>query len=127
MSERVLGLGEERGGVEELRRHERAQRRGEVGLGEPGHAAEEALAELLPDHRRRLQDTLLALAEPIDARREHRLDGRRHGDCLDRPREPIRPPRPGEAASLLERANHLLDEERVAAGARADLRRQLPE
>lgn len=51
VGERVLGLGEERRGMQELRRHERTQRRGEVGLGQDGHAAEEALAELLPDDR----------------------------------------------------------------------------
>ena len=45
---------------------------------------EHRLGELLADHRRRLQHRLLALREPVDARREDGLHGRRHRRLLDR-------------------------------------------
>ena len=117
MGEGVLRLREEGGGVEELRRHEGAERRGEIRLGKPRHAAEESLAELLPDDRRRLHDGLLALGEPVDARGEHRLHHGGHDDRVHGPLEPQGAARSDEGTGLLERADHLLDEERVAGRA----------
>src|SRR5206468_11979485 len=109
MPECVLGLREERGLVQELGRHERAERGRELGGGQLHHRLQDGLGELLPDHRRGLQYLLLTLREAIDARGEHRLHRRRDGDLCHRPRQAVRAPGSLQGSSLQQRLHDLLD------------------
>jgi len=106
---------------EKLAAHESRQVRAEVATRIVHDATEERLGNLAADHGRGLQNVLSALRQPIDACREHTLHrgGNRHvaGAVL----EPIRTGGPGDVADLHERMDQLLDEERVASGARAEL------
>ena len=124
MLEGVLRLRMESALVDEFRRHQRMQRGHQLRLGKLDDAFEDGLGELLANHRGRLEDRLLALSEAIDPGRQHRLHGGRDGHLVHGPGEPVRASRAVEHPALDERLDRLLDEERVAAGARADVVRQ---
>ena len=53
------------------------------------NAGQHRLGELLPDHRRRLEQPFLALGEAIDPRGEHRLHRGGELQLLHRPGEPV--------------------------------------
>ena len=89
MLEGVLGHRVERLLVDELGAAQRRQRRLQLVGGQLRHCRQQRLGEVLADHRRDLQQPLLALRQPIDARRQHRLHGRRHLEPLDRRHQPV--------------------------------------
>ena len=120
MLEGVLRVRIERRLVEKLRPHERLQRGAELRLRLPGHALQDGLRELLPDHRGRLEHGLLPLAEAVDPRGQDGLHGGGEGEPLRRLHELIRAPRPLQAAALDQRLHDLLDEEGVPARALPD-------
>ena len=72
------------GGAEELGRREPLERRGELGSGQVDHDAQQLRRHVSSDHRRGLEHVLVALREPIDARREDGLNGLGQRDVLDR-------------------------------------------
>ena len=81
--EGVFGIGVERLLVEKFGRHERAQRRLELIVFEPDYPLEHVVGELATEHRSGLQDGLLPLRQPVDARGEHRLHRGRNRDLRD--------------------------------------------
>ena len=86
--------------------------RRQVGYGAP--------PEHLADHGGTLQDRALERLEPVEPRGEHGLDGLGNADRLD-VRQRLQPSVAlHERAFLDEHAQHLLEEERVAAGCAAD-------
>jgi len=87
--ERVLVLGEEACFVQELGRPEGRESTPEVGLGEIGDGLQERAGHVLADHGRRLEEPLVLGHQPIDARREHRLDRRGRLGVLEGPSKPI--------------------------------------
>src|SRR5439155_12791665 len=113
-----------RGGLEyEVRRDELVDR-----IGDPRAAglAENAVAEALSDHRRELDGLPRRRRQPVDASRDDTMKRRRH---LERRRPLAQLPFAlvvlRDRARIHERADGLLDEERVAAGTRDDLVSQL--
>jgi hypothetical protein len=103
------------GGTEEVGGREALERRGELGRGQIDHRAQQLEGHVVPDHRRGLEHVLVALPEPIDARREDGLNGLGQRDLLDGGGQPVGAAFSLQHAPLDEGANHLLDEERVAA------------
>src|SRR5213083_1122874 len=81
----------------------------------PELAASQLDWHVSPDHGRGLEHVLVAVREPIDARREDGLNGLGQRDLLDRGGQPVGAAFTTQHATLDERANHLLDEEWVAA------------
>ena len=78
--EGVFGVGVERLLVEKFSRHQRTQRRLELIVLEPDDALEHGVGELATEHRSGLEDGLLPLWQPVDARGEHRLHRGRNRD-----------------------------------------------
>jgi hypothetical protein len=113
--------------VHELASRERVERSRQLRLGKRDDASQHRLGELLPDHRRRLENPLFLLREPVDARGQHRLHGARDHDRVDRPDQAVGALRPGEVPGLDQRLHRLLDEERVAARPLLDALRQARE
>src|SRR3989442_1198864 len=68
MLEREFGLGKQRPLYEELGVDECTQSGIDLVGRKSGDALEHGLAEVRPDHRRRLQDALFALTEPVEPR-----------------------------------------------------------
>ena len=58
---------------EELGRHEPLERRGELGSGQIDDGAQQIRRHVVPDHGGGLEHVLVAVREPIDARREDDL------------------------------------------------------
>ena len=81
------------------------------------HHLQQGERHVLADDGRRLQERLALRRQPVDARCEHRLDGRGHPDLAGGPREPVVTTIADEHARLDRRPHALLQEERVAAGA----------
>ena len=86
--------------------------RGQVGDGAP--------PEHLADHGRTLQHRPLERLEPVEPRGEHGLDGLGHADRLHVGQRLQAPVALDEHAVLDEHPQHLLEEERVAAGCAPD-------
>ncbi len=103
------------GGAEKLGGRKALERRGELGRGQIDHGAQQLDWHVSPDHGRGLEHVLVAVREPIDARREDGLNGLGQRDLLDRGGQPVGAAFTTQHATLDERANHLLDEEWVAA------------
>ena len=82
--EGVLGDGVERRLVDELGASQRCERVAQLRVGEPCHARQHGLAELLADHGRGLEQLLLALGQPVDARGQHGLHARGNFELLER-------------------------------------------
>ena len=76
--------------------------------------------EHLADHGRTLEDRALERLEPVEPRGEHGLDGLGHTDRLDVRQRLQASLALHEHAFLDEHAQHLLEEERVAAGCAPD-------
>jgi hypothetical protein len=114
--EAVGGLVRDRLLLEELGRAQGGQGPEQVVLGERRHPAEDGGGEAPPDDRRRLEDLLPLLPEPVDAGGQHRLDGGGHADLVEGAGQPVGPGLSGQGAVLDQGADDLLDEERVAAG-----------
>jgi acyl-CoA dehydrogenase-like protein len=108
-----LGLRIERLLVEELGTRERMKARGKVPGAELSDAAEDRLGELLPDHRRRLEQPLLPLGEAIDPCCEYALHSRRNVEALRGRDQSIRTPDSRNTSRLDQRLYDLLDEEPV--------------
>src|SRR5262245_37977994 len=108
------------GGTEKLGGRKALERRGELGRGEVDHGAQQLDWHVTPDYSRGLEYVLVAVGEPIDARREDSPDGLGQGDFLERVGQRVGAAFTTQDATLDERANHLLDEEWVAAGPRFD-------
>ena len=94
-------------------------------LGQVRHHLQQGERHVLADDGRRLQERLVLRQQPVDARCEHRLDGRGHPDLAGRPREPVVTTIADEHARLDRRSHAFLQEERVTAGA-FDQRRLKP-
>ena len=122
--EGVLDLRIRRLLVQELGRHERLHGGSELGRRQLGDPPEQRLGQLPADHGGRLEHRLLPLRQPIDARCQHGVHGRRDRELLHGPHEAVGPLRAGQTSRLDQRLHHLLDEERVAARALADAVRQ---
>ncbi len=103
---------------------EQPHRLGQLALAEIGDLAQQRRGDLLADHRHRLHQRLLATGQPVDARCEARLDRRGQHETVQLGRQPALTANAGEVAVLGERLDDLLDEERVAVGARLEPRRQ---
>ena len=103
------------GGAEKLGGRKALERRGELGHGQIDHGAQQLERHVSPDDGRGLEHVLVAVREPIDARREDGLNGLGQRDLLDRRGRPVGAAFTAQHAALDERANHLLDEEWVAA------------
>src|SRR5262249_17811565 len=71
-----------------------------------------------------LQHLLLVVWQPIDARRQDGLNTGRHPQRFDRRRQPVVAAPSRQLTTLHQRLHHLLDEERITLGARADELRQ---
>ena len=76
--------------------------------------------EHLADHGRTLEDRALERLEPVEPRGEHGLDGLGNADRLDVGQRLQASLALHERAFLDEHAQHLLEEERIAAGCAAD-------
>ncbi|MET0487445.1 MAG: hypothetical protein ABW216_17210 [Candidatus Rokuibacteriota bacterium] len=113
MPERVLPR--RLGGTEKLRCRKALERRGELGRGQVDDGAQHLDRHVSTDHGRGLEHGLVPVREPIDARRQDGLNGLGQRDLLDRGGQPVGAAFTAEHAALGERANHLLDEEWVAA------------
>ena len=72
------------GGTEKLGGRKALERRGELGRGQIDHGAQQLDRHVSPDHGRGLEHVLVAVREPIDARREDGLNGLGQRDLLDR-------------------------------------------
>ncbi len=102
-------------GTKKLGCRKARERCGELGRGQIDHGAQQLDRHVSPDHSRGLEHVLVAVREPIDARREDGLNGLGQRDLLDRGGQPVGAAFTTQHATLDERANHLLDEESVAA------------
>ena len=76
---------------------------------------EQRQRHVLADDGGDLQQTFVLRGEPVDARRQHRLDRRRDLDRLDWLRQPILARLSRQRLCLHQRPDRLLQEERVAA------------
>ena len=102
-------------GAEELGGREALERRGEVADGQIDYGAQQVERDVSPDDGRGLEHVLVPIREPIDAGGEDGLNGFGQRDLVDRRRRHVGAAFTAQHAALGERANHLLDEEWVAA------------
>ena len=79
-----------------------------------GDRLEQRERHVLADDGGDLQQALVLRGEPVDARRQHRLDRGRDLDRLDRLRQPVPAALPRQRLRLHQRPDRLLQEERVA-------------
>jgi hypothetical protein len=114
MLEGVLEVGEDPGLVQELGGLQAADRGVQLLLGVLGNGLEQHQRDVLPDHRRRLQERLVPGRQPVDAGRQHGLHRGRDLDGRQGPHEAIGAALAGEGPGLDERPHALLQEERVA-------------
>ena len=130
MGERVLeGVREvriEAGLVEELGGLERFESAAERLVREFGDRLEQRERDVLADDGGDLEEALVLGRQPVDARRQDRLDRGRNLDRLDRLRQPIPAARPIQRLRLHQRPDGLLQEERVPAPDEALLERREP-
>ena len=103
------------GGTEKVGGGKALERRGEGGRGQVDHDAQQFDRHVPPDHGRGLEHVLVAVREPVDARREDGLNRLGQRDLLDRGGRLVGAALTPQDAMLDERPNHLLDEEWVAA------------
>src|SRR5947208_15931318 len=95
------------GGTEKLGCRKALERRGELARGPIDHGAQQLDWHVSPDHGRGLEHVLVAISEPIDARREDGLNGPGQRELLDRGGQPVGSPCTTQRATLEERANQL--------------------
>ena len=101
---------------------EPAQVQVELGAGRAAREFEDRSAgERAPDDGARLHDRALARVEPVEARRQQRVDRRRHGEGRGSRRTAEMPDSSRSHVALVDEHPHeLLDEQRVALGAGED-------
>ncbi len=114
MPEGVLGLGIDRLLVDELGLDQSAQDRLELLLRGFREPRQQTQGEAPSDDRRGLEHRLLALAQAIDARRQHGLHSARNLQYLHRLGQPVAAAVSRERTGVDQRLHHLLDEEGVA-------------
>src|SRR5713226_3556325 len=114
MTERVLRLGEQACLVKELCGPKMRESATERLVRELGDRLEQRERYVLADDGGRLEQTFVLREEPVDARRQHRLDRGRNLDRLDRLRQPIPTALSHQRLRLHQRPDRLLQEERVA-------------
>src|SRR5438046_6457503 len=102
------------GGAEKLGGRKALERRGELGRGQIDHGAQQLDWHVSPDHRRGLEHVLVAIREPIDARREHGLNGLGQRDLLDRGGERVAAAFTTKYATLDARTKRLLHVQWIA-------------
>ncbi len=99
----------------------------EIGLLEGRDALQELDRDLAADNRRGLDQRLDLGRKPVDARCDQRFGARRDVDLRIRLAQLIAAEGADQHARLDQRAHHLLDEERIAIGARREERAQAGE
>ena len=115
--EAVLRLGPPASLAEQVEPHQRRERRTDVVV--PAHRLQEREPELPPEDGGRHQDRVGLRVEPVDPREDHLLHGRRDLDLdvvIEAPTVLV----PDERARIGQRADELLEEERVAVGVLED-------
>ena len=112
--ERVLEIREEARLVQELRGLEAADRGAQLVLVQRSCRPEQRERHVLPNHRCRLQERLVAGGQPVDTGGQHGLH--RGGDLDGRkgPRQPIRPALARQRLGLDKSSHALLQEKRIA-------------
>jgi hypothetical protein len=115
--ERVLHGREQAHLVEELRRLQLGQALSEQVLRHVYDLLQQVERHIHADDGGGLEQPPCLDGQPVDARREHRLDGRRYLDALHLPAGAIRAALASERPRLLERTDALFEKERVAFGA----------
>jgi hypothetical protein len=113
--ERVLEVRKQTGLVEELGRLESVESATERLVWQVGGRLEQNEGHILANDGGDLQQALVLREEPVDARRQHRLDRGRDLDRLDRLRQPIPAGRAIQRLRLHQRPDGLFQEKRVAA------------
>ena len=116
MLERVLDVREHARFVEKLGGLEPPDRGVELGLALPGDRLEQPERNVLPDDRRRLEDSPVRGRQPVDAGGQHGLHRRRDLDGREGPCQPVGTALAGQRSGLDERPHALLQEERVPLG-----------
>ncbi len=109
---------------DEFGAHQVVERRGELRLGHLQHLGEQAQRELAADQRADLRD-LLGRREPVEARHQRVLQGRRDREQRQRALQPVAVGRVLEQARLHDGLGQLLDEQRDAVGLADDLGQHL--
>jgi hypothetical protein len=87
----------------------------QLGVVQVRDGPEQRERHVLADHGGGLEQALLGRRQPVDARGEHRPDGRRDADRFCRLGRPVRAPLAHESAALHQVADALLQEERISA------------
>ena len=118
MLESVLEIGKELCLVEELGGLKLGQACAQLVLGKLGDSLQECERHILADDCGRLQQSLVLGRQPVDARRQDRLSGRRDLQIVRRLRQAIGAALAGQRFGLYQRPDALLEEEGVAVGAR---------
>jgi hypothetical protein len=113
MLEGILRHGVERRLEDELSAFQGLKRFGEIQAGQLGDVLQKWLGELLADDRSRLQDLLVAFAEPVDPRCEHRLYAPRNRELVRRCAQTVAALRALEVSRLDQRLDDFLRKERV--------------
>ena len=113
--EGVLEIRKEPGLVEELGGLQVVEPATERLVRQLGDRLEQRERHVLADDGGDLEQAFVLRGEPVDARRQHRLDRGRDLDRLDRLRQPIPASLPRQRLRLHQRPDGLLQEERVPA------------
>src|SRR5215471_15990233 len=115
--ERVLEIGEQRRFVQELGGLETREPGPELFLAGVRDRLEQRERDVLADHSRRLQQALVLLGQPINARSQHRLHGCRNLDRLGCASGSVPTSLTDQRTGLHEGSRALLEKERVPFGA----------
>ncbi|HVW32659.1 MAG TPA: hypothetical protein VHL53_08985, partial [Acidimicrobiia bacterium] len=108
------------GGHHELGPPETFERLGQPALAETADLPQERPGDLPADHRHRLDERLVFRREPVEARRQRRLDRRRQHHSIRPHPQAVPAGVAPEVAVLGERPHDLFHEEGVAPGPRPD-------
>ena len=111
--EGVLDIGEKPRLVEELVGLQPSQRATKVVGADVAHLTQQRERDVLPDHRRVLQEPLQLVGQSVDASGEHSLNGRRDAKLIHRTGQAMSAPSAAERVRLAKRPDDLLHEERV--------------
>ena len=114
--ELVSGAREARGLVQELGRAKPGQARAQGVVADIGDCLEQSVRDVLTDDGSCLEQALVIGRQTVDPRGQHRLHAGRHMQRLDGPGPPMGAGLAHEFLRLAERADALLEEERVPAG-----------
>jgi hypothetical protein len=120
-------LGIELSLVDELCAPQLLERLVQLEIGKVRDPAEERFGEFLPDDRRGLEQLLVELGQPVDARCQQSLHAPGHRDGVQRLPQAVAPPGALEAPRLHQLLHDLLDEEGIASRHVEDARGQTPQ